>query len=68
MVPFVPEWEEKLGAFDNVWTPADWYKNQVAPSGYRLPKAAGTAGAAALLLGNVVLLWWYTRRTTTRSR
>lgn len=62
MVPFVPEWEEKLGAFDNVWTPADWYKNQVAPAGYRLPKAAGAAGAAALLLGNVVLLWWYTRR------
>lgn len=62
LVPFIPEWEQKLGAFDNVWTPADWYKNQVAPAGYRLPKAAGAAGAAALLLGNIVLLWWYTRR------
>ena len=62
MVPFIPEWKNKLGAFDRVWTPADWYKNQVPPAGYRLPKAAGTAGAAALLLGNLVLLWWYTRR------
>lgn len=62
LVPFLPQWNDKLGAFDRVWTTADWYKNQVAPSGYRLPKAAGTAGAAALLLGNLVLLWWYARR------
>ena len=61
-VPFIPDWKDRLGAFDNVWTPADWYKNQVPPAGYRFPKAAGAAGAAALLLGNVVLLWWYARR------
>ncbi|MGH2728202.1 MAG: PQQ-binding-like beta-propeller repeat protein, partial [Actinomycetota bacterium] len=62
LVPFIPEWKDKLGAFDNVWTSEDWYKNQVPPAGYRLPKAAGAAGAAALLLGNIVLLWWYARR------
>jgi outer membrane protein assembly factor BamB len=62
VVPFVPKWKDKLGAFDRVWTPADWYKNQVPPSGYRLPKPAGVFGAATLLLGAVVLLWWYARR------
>jgi outer membrane protein assembly factor BamB len=62
VVPFVPQWKDKLGTFDRVWTPADWYKNQVPPSGYRLPKAAGVTGAAALLLGNGILLWWYARR------
>jgi outer membrane protein assembly factor BamB len=62
MVPFIPQWEDRLGAFDRVWTPAEWYKNQVPPAGYRLPKSAGLLGAGALLLGNVVLLWWYARR------
>ncbi len=62
MVPFIPQWKDRLGAFDRVWTPAEWYKNQVPPAGYRLPKSAGVVGAGALLLGNVVLLWWYSRR------
>jgi outer membrane protein assembly factor BamB len=62
LVPFIPKWKDALGAFDRVWTEADWYKNQVPPAGYRLPKSAGVAGAAALLLGNAVLLWWYLRR------
>jgi hypothetical protein len=62
IVPFIPKWKDKLGTFDRVWTPADWYKNQVPPSGYRLPKAAGVFGAASLLLVAVVLLWWYARR------
>jgi len=62
LVPFVPKWKDKLGTFDRVWTPADWYKNQVPPSGYRLPKSAGMFGAATLLLVAVVLLWWYARR------
>lgn len=62
MVPFIPEWKDRLGAFDRVWTPAEWYKNQIPPAGYRLPKSAGIVGAGALLLGNAVLLWWYARR------
>ena len=62
VVPFIPDWEDKLGTFDRVWTPAEWYKNQVPPAGYRLPRSAGIVGAGALLLGNLVLLWWYARR------
>ena len=62
LVPFVPQWKDALGTFDRVWTPADWYKNQVPPSGYRLPRPAGMVGAATLLLGNVLVLWWYWRR------
>jgi putative pyrroloquinoline-quinone-binding quinoprotein len=62
MVPFIPKWKDKLGAFDRVWTPADWYKNQVPPAGYRLPRSAGLVGAGTLVLANVVLLWWYGRR------
>jgi hypothetical protein len=62
MVPFIPKWKDKLGTFDRVWTPADWYKNQVPPAGWRLPKSAGMFGAGTLVLANVVLLWWYSRR------
>jgi outer membrane protein assembly factor BamB len=62
MVPFIPKWEDPLGAFDRVWTPQDWYKNQVPPAGYRLPRSAGVFGAASLLIVNLVLLWWYMRR------
>jgi PQQ-like domain len=62
LVPFLPKWKDKLGTFDRVWTPADWYKNQVPPAGYRLPKAAGVFGAGTIVLAAVVLLWWYARR------
>ncbi len=60
LVPFLPEYKESLGAYDQVWTPDDFYKNQVAPPGYRLP--AGVAGAGALLMTNMLLFWWYRRR------
>ena len=62
LVPFLPQWKQALGSFDRVWTPADWYKNQVPPAGYRLPKSAGVAGAGSLVLANLVLLWWFARR------
>ena len=62
LVPFIPQWKQQLGAFDRVWTPADWYKNQVPPAGWRLPKSAGMLGASSLVLVNLVLLWWYARR------
>jgi outer membrane protein assembly factor BamB len=62
LVPFIPKWKDALGAFDRVWTPADWYKNQVPPAGWRLPKAAGMMGAGMILLANIVVLWWYWRR------
>lgn len=60
-VPFLPEWEQDLGDFDHVWTPADWYKNQVPPKGYRFPKPAGVATASTLLFGSAAM-WWYVRR------
>ena len=62
IVPFIPKWKDRLGTFDRVWTPAEWYKNQVPPAGYRLPRAAGIFGASTLVLANLVLLWWYARR------
>lgn len=61
-VPFLPQWKDALGAFDNVWTPADWYKNQVAPAGYRLPKAAGVASLSTFLLLSAAAWWWIRRR------
>jgi outer membrane protein assembly factor BamB len=61
-VPFLPELKEALGAFDRVWTPADWYKNQVPPPGYRFPKPAGAATASTLLLSAAGLWWWVRRR------
>jgi len=45
-----------------VWTPADWYKNQVAPSGYRLPKPAGIATAAGFAWLTAGMWWWVRRR------
>ena len=62
IVPFIPKWKDKLGTFDRVWTPSDWYKNQVPPAGYRLPKSAAVFGAGSMLLVAIVLLWWYWRR------
>jgi hypothetical protein len=62
LVPFLPQFKERLGAFDHVWTPAEWYKNQVPPAGYRLPKPAGVGGASALAFGAAALWWWVRRR------
>lgn len=63
-VPFLPEWTQKKGAFDNVWTPHDWYKNQVAPTGYRFPTAAGAgfAGIGFFALASAGAWWWIRRR------
>jgi outer membrane protein assembly factor BamB len=66
IVPALPSYTEALGAFDNVWTPADWYRNQVAPPGYRLPKAGGVAGAAGLVVVNAIMWWLYRRREDVR--
>ncbi|GAC1408696.1 MAG: hypothetical protein NVSMB57_00330 [Actinomycetota bacterium] len=60
LVPFLPQYKQALGTFDSVWTPADFYKNQVAPRGFTLPSSV--AGATALLLANLTLFWWYRRR------
>lgn len=60
-VPFLPEIEGKIGTYDRVWTPADWYKNQTGPAGYSLPRSAGMASAATLVLG-AAAMWWYVRR------
>jgi len=62
LVPFIPKWTQPVGAFDRVWTPADWYKNQVAPAGYRLPKPAGVATATGFLWLSAALWWWMRRR------
>ncbi|HVL88933.1 MAG TPA: hypothetical protein VM841_01730, partial [Actinomycetota bacterium] len=51
-----------LGTFDRVWTPQDWYKNQVAPPGFRLPGGIASVGATALLTGNLLMFWWLRRR------
>ena len=66
LVPFIPEWEEGLGTFDHVWTPADWYKNQVPPQGWRLPSPAQLAPIVlpAALFG----LWLRRRARGTRLR
>jgi outer membrane protein assembly factor BamB len=61
-VPFLPEWTKAVGAYDRVWTPADWYKNQVAPPGYRLPKPAGVATASTFLAMSAAAWWWMRRR------
>lgn len=61
-VPFLPKFTQRLGAFDHVWTPAEWYKNQVPPPGYRFPKPAGVATASSLVLGTAALWWWVRRR------
>ncbi|MCA1832547.1 MAG: PQQ-binding-like beta-propeller repeat protein [Actinomycetota bacterium] len=66
-VPFLPEWKQALGAFDNVWTPADWYKNQVGPSGYRLPKPAGIATVSTFILMSACAWWWLRRREETEA-
>ncbi|MHB8513038.1 MAG: outer membrane protein assembly factor BamB family protein [Actinomycetota bacterium] len=60
LVPFLPLFSAPLGAYDTVWTPADFYKNQIAPKGYRLP--SGFTGAGLLLFANFVLFWWFRRR------
>ena len=65
LVPFIPEWEEALGTFDRVWTPADWYKNQVPPEGWRLPSPA-----SLLPLGLPVAVFgiWLRSRGSRRAR
>ncbi|HEX9696508.1 MAG TPA: PQQ-binding-like beta-propeller repeat protein [Actinomycetota bacterium] len=62
LVPFLPEYTEALGTFDRIWTPDDWYKNQQAPPGFRLPGGLAGAGATTLLISNVILFWWLRRR------
>lgn len=61
-VPFLPEWAEAVGAFDTVWTPEDWYKNQVAPPGWRFPKPAGIVSASGMAWFAAGLWWWVRRR------
>lgn len=64
VVPFIPTWDEPLGSFDRVWTTADWYKNQVAPTeGWRLP----TPGQIAPLGLPVALFGWWLRRRSRRA-
>lgn len=60
LVPFLPAYTQALGTFDRVWTPAEWYRNQVAPPGFRLP--AGAPAGAGLLAANLALYWWFRRR------
>jgi outer membrane protein assembly factor BamB len=66
LVPFIPEWEDPGGAFDRVWTTADWYKNQVPPQGWRLPAPGSLipAGVAISLFG----LWARRRSRSARRR
>lgn len=53
LVPSIPEWTDPRGAFDRVWTTADWYKNQRPPAGWRLPSSGSLIPAlfAASLFG-----------------
>lgn len=61
LVPFIPKWADPRGTFDRVWTPADWYKNQDDPNGFRLPAPAGVG--LGLGLPGLVLALALRRRT-----
>ena len=63
VAPFIPAWDRPLGSFDHVWTTADWYKNQVAPTeGWRLP----TSGSALPYGLPVAALALWARRQSRR--
>jgi hypothetical protein len=65
IVPFIPTWNEPRGSFDHVWTSADWYKNQVAPTeGWHLP----TPGQIAPIGLPVALFGFWARSRARRRR
>ncbi|MGH2739271.1 MAG: PQQ-binding-like beta-propeller repeat protein [Actinomycetota bacterium] len=65
LVPFIPTWDDPRGAFDRIWTPADWYKNQIGPKSFRLPTPAMAIPFGTPLLGLGV--WLYLRRRRSRD-
>ena len=63
VVPFLPTWDEPLGSFDRVWTTADWYKNQVAPTeGWRLPTAGDVLPVGLPVATFALWARWRSRR------
>ncbi len=63
VAPFIPAWSDPRGSFDHVWTPADWYKNQVTPSdGWRLPTPGGMVPVGLPVAALAVWARWRSRR------